>query len=160
MNKRIMLALLLGFGSYSCHAEVSTAIRSDLISALKQGPLEYIEALESLKRYDSAFPYDKKMAIQNTWITWGTNANFNNYDKPITAIFYFILDKDFEEIYVHISVQMKLIQAAWINDSCAWGLAVVDIGNLNFLTEEEQSATIAYIAKIYWEIGSSVSSED
>ncbi len=162
MNKRIMLAFLVGCGSYSCHADVSSSTLSKLSFALfNRNPEKYVRALELLKCDPNAFDDAKKSAIQSTLISWSKNVNINNYGSTIEPIFYFIFRLSFEELYEHILVQMKLIHAAVDKSETEWDRVVSEaLANLSFLTEEEQIETAAYIREMYWAHKTSAFSND
>ena len=152
MNKLIMLALLIGLSSYSCHAVVLTSdvkpsdgIEEDLNAALAdKSPDDFVVALKELER--AAIAHDDKL-----WIMQNLHRSLIEIVVMDTQDpFYFLFDKSFKQICLHVYAQMELIRAQRKESASLWDAAVITILKFGFLTSVEKRTTVAFIAGKYW----------
>lgn len=150
MNKHIVLTLLIGLGSYSCHAVFEEngieEIIKDLHCATEQEkPGYYADALAALKENDVLDPSRKKQVLECVNREIGM--------PPFCVLW----DKSFEEICTLVNVQMSLISAAREKNLWTYEIIVIlSFVELKFLSGEELAKLIDYVQSRYWSDTSTV----
>ncbi len=140
MNKSIALAILLGLGSYSCHAKTLEEIEVELNRATTlKAPGYYADALADLKAYPDLDPSGKKQVLEDV--------NSEIGPPPFCVLWH----KTLEEIYTLVDAQMSLISAARARNLNTYKtIVMLGFGDLKFLTGEELTETTYYVQSHYW----------